>query len=119
MSNNPVCDVVPSYMSMTNIKTGIQDYYEIERIINNYLNESSIQFFYDDDFCLYTCTQIYDRGDERIDSISIFWDDETNQHVVEVRRIRGDTLFHCSLSSKIHKIYNELEELFTQPKPLS
>lgn len=119
MSNNPACDVVPGYMALTNIKTGIQDYYEVENSIKAYLNERNIQFFHDDDFCLFTCTQIYDQGDERIDSISIFWDDETKEHVVEVRKIRGDTLFHCNLSASIHKIFNDLSELFTQPKPLS
>ncbi len=119
MSNNPVCEFVPGYVALTNFKTGIRDYYEVDRIINNYLNGKSIQTIHDADWCLFTCTQIYDGGDERMDSISIFWDKDTEEHVVEVRRIKGDTLFHCSLSSNFHKIYDELSELFSQQRPIS
>lgn len=118
MSNNPNCECVPGYVALTHFKTGIQDYYEVERKIQDYLNNTSIQFIHDDDWCLFTCTQIYDGGDERMDSISIFWDEKTEQHVVEVRRIKGDTLFHCCQSGKIHKIYDELLDLFLGQKPL-
>jgi hypothetical protein len=119
MSNNPTCEFVPSFVALTNFKTGIRDYYEVERIVNNYLNGTSIQYIHDADYCLFTCTQIYDAGEERIDSISIFWDVETEEHVLEVRRLKGDNLFHCSLSSNFHKIYDELSELFSQQKPIN
>jgi hypothetical protein len=118
MSNNPTCEFVPGYVALTNFKTGIRDYYEVERKIQDYLNGTSIQYIHDADWCLFTCTQIYDGGDERMDSISIFWDEKTEQHVVEVRRIKGDTLFHCSQSGKIHKIYDELFDLFSEQQPL-
>jgi hypothetical protein len=119
MSNNPTCEFVPGYVALTHFKTGIRDYYEVERKIGEYLHNTNIQYIHDADYCLFTCTQIYDGGDERMDSISIFWDSESQEHVIEVRRIKGDTLFHCSLSNSIHKIYNELHDLFSQQKPLS
>lgn len=112
MSNNPVCEFVPSYLALTNIKTGIADYYKIEEIIYSYLKQKRIQFSFDSDFCAFRCVQIYDIDDKRIDGVTIYWDDETKQHVVEVRRLRGDTTFHCSLTIGFHNIYNELEELF-------
>lgn len=118
MSNNPECECVPGYVALTNFKTGIQDYYEVERKIQDYLNNTSIQYIHDPEWCLFTCTQIYDSGDERIDSISIFWDPKTGQHVVEVRRIKGDNLFYCSRSGNFHKIYDELLDLFLGQKPL-
>ena len=118
MSNNNYCEIVPGYVSPTNFKTGIRDYYEVEKMVIEYLKQTTIQYIHDQEWCLFTCTQTYDNGDERLDSISIFWDEETEEHVVEVRRIKGDTLFHCALSGKIHKIYNELHDVFAEQKPL-
>lgn len=118
MSNNPSCEFVPSYIALTHFNSVIQDYYEVERIITNYLNTKNIQYIYDAEWCIFTCTQIYDVCDERIDNISIYWDDNSKQHIVEVRRIKGDTLFHCSLSDNFHKIFEALNDLFSQQKPM-
>lgn len=112
MSNNPLCELVPFYLALTFISTGISDYYKIEQVINSYILETNISATYDAESCSFTCTQLYDGDNERIDVITIFWNETTAEHIVEVRRLRGDTLFHCSLSRNIHRIYNELEELF-------
>lgn len=113
MSNNLLCEDSPLYMAITHFKTGIKDFYEVERKIQDYLNVNNISFIYDEEWCLFRCTQIYDGCEERIDNISIFWDPETKQHDVEVRRIKGENIFHCSLSGKFHKIYNELGHIFS------
>lgn len=119
MSTNPNCECVPGYVALTNFKTGIQDYYEVDRKIQDYLNGIGIQYTPDPDWCSFTCTQMCDDEDERIDSVTIFWEPKTEQHVVEVRRLKGDTWFHCSQSGKIHVIYKELLDLFLEQKPLN
>jgi hypothetical protein len=114
MSNHPTCEYVPGYLALTNIKTGLRDYYEVEKKIKDYLNGTSIQYIHDDNLCAFTCTQIYDDQDERIDNITIFWDNETEQHIVEVRKLKGDTMFHCALSGRFYKIYPNLELIFAR-----
>ena len=115
MSNNPICEIIPGYLALTNIKTGVADYYKIEETITTYLTEAGIQFDYENELCSYICKQLYDDGsEERIDSVTIFWDDETQGHVVEVRRLKGDAVFHCTLSNGFSKIYNELQSVFQQ-----
>lgn len=44
MSVNPKCECVPGYVALTNFNTGIQDYYEVDRKIQDYLNKTSIQY---------------------------------------------------------------------------
>ena len=113
MSNNPICEFAPGYLALTNIKTGVADYYKIEETIHTYLMEAGIQFVFDPELCSFTCTQLYDYGtEERIDGVTIFWDDKTQGHVVEVRRLKGDAMFHCTLSNGFRKIYNELQNIF-------
>lgn len=43
MSANPKCECVPGYVVLTNFEVGIQDYYEVERKIQDYLNNTSIE----------------------------------------------------------------------------
>jgi hypothetical protein len=114
MSNNPMCEIIPGYLALTNIKTGDADYYKIEDTITTYLTEAGIQFDYDSDLCSFICKQLYDYDEERIDSVTIFWDDKTQGHVVEVRRLKGDAMFHCTLSNGFRKIYNELQNIFQE-----
>jgi hypothetical protein len=119
MSNNPTCEIVPSYLALTNIQTNNKDYYDVEKIIQDYLKvRPNIFVTYDTDFHSWQCRQkydddYYDHVDERVDKISKYWDDKTEEHIVEVRRLKGDTLFHCSKTSGFHPIYTELWDIFT------
>ncbi len=90
------------------INTGIQVFSEVEGKILNYLNETPIPYIYDSKWNMFTCTQIYGDGEECVDNISILLDEITNNYLVEVRRITGDT------SPSIHDIYTDLYNLFTQ-----
>jgi hypothetical protein len=120
MSNNPTCEIVPSYLALTNIKTSNKDYYEVKKIIQDYLKvRPNIVVTYDTDFDSWQCHQkyddeYYDHGDERVDGISIYWDNTSEQHIVEVRRLKGDTMFHCSKTVGFHPVYTELLDLFTK-----
>ena len=118
MSNNPVCEFVSEYISFTNFNTGSSDFYFIQDTIRNYLNQMRINYTYDDSFCSFECVQTYDIGDIRIDSITIYWDEKTEEHVIETRRLKGDTFFHCSRTLSFINIYNELKLLFSEVKPL-
>lgn len=119
MSNHPTCEYVSNYLAPTNIQTKNKDYYEVERIINNYLRvRPSIHHTYDDNFNSWVCTQIYDGdedyGNERMDCISIFLDNKTREHVVEVRRLKGNCLNECLRTVGFHPIYNNLIDLFAE-----
>jgi hypothetical protein len=117
MSNNPNCESAPGYLAFTNIKTSIANYNQLEEIIYRYLTDAGIQFDYDSELCSFTCKQLYDYGtEERIDSVTIFWDHTTQGHVVEVRRLKGDAMFHCTLTNGYRKIYDELKNIFNQPQ---
>ena len=118
MSNNHLCEFVPDYISLTNFKTGMKDFYEVEEKIKNYLIKMCINYTYDNSICSFNCVQTYDNGDERIDSITIYWDEKTEEHVIETRRLKGDIFFHCSQTLSFINIYNELKLLFSEVKPL-
>ena len=112
MSNNPICEFVPSYISRTNFKTGIKDFYVIEEKIKSYLNNVGINYKYTDSFCSFECIQTYDDGDERIDTITIFWDEKSEEHVVETRRLKGDTFFHCTKTLDFVSFFKNLINYF-------
>ena len=93
-----------------NINTGTQDYSEVESKILNYLNGTTIQYLNDTKWYIFTCIQIYENGNERIDQLAILWDNDTSQYVIQARKIKGDT----ELPSNMHDIYSELNSVFTQ-----
>lgn len=110
---NSPCDSVPSYLALTHFYANNQDFYSIVTTINDYLRERpSIAATFDASSNSFECVQVYDNGDERVDSINIYWDEDRSDHVIEVRRLRGDTLFHCSTTSSIYKIFIDLESVY-------
>lgn len=116
MSNNPVCETIPNNISATYFKTGIKNFFVVEEKIKSYLSNVGINYTYDESFCSFKCIQTYDDGDERIDCITIFWNNITEEHVVESRRLKGDTFFHCTKNLGYHNIFKELVKLFLNNK---
>lgn len=114
MSNYHHCEPCPFYMALSHVRTRETDYYVVYHRISACLLHYRVPYEYDATTCSFECTQMYDDGQERVDCITIFWDDVTKEHVVEVRRLKGDTLIHCEYSNKhIRRIFDDMIVLFS------
>lgn len=92
------------------INTGIQVLSEVEGKILNYLNETGIEYAYDQKRYMISCTQ-YENGDFCSDLIVLLFNDPIIY--LEVYRRKNFNKTNES-SANIHDIYTDLYNLFTQ-----